>query len=144
MQFSSFTALIVAAAALATSTSATKVTWDAVYDVRNADLSTVSCSDGKNGLITKGYTTFGSLPDFPYIGGAAAVTGWNSTGCATCWKLTYKDKSIEILAIDHADEGFNIAQEAMLELAGADGVTAGVIDADVIKLTNIQCGIQDY
>ena len=144
MQFTSLATLIAAAAALATSAVATKVTWDSVYDNRKGDLNTVACSDGKNGLITKGYTTFGSLPDFPYIGGASAVTGWNSTGCATCWKLTYKDKSIEILAIDHADEGFNISQEAMLELAGTDGVNAGEIDADEIKLTNIQCGIQDY
>lgn len=43
-------------------------------------MDSVACSDGANGLETKGYSTLGSLPNFPYVGGAPAVTGWNSAG----------------------------------------------------------------
>lgn len=56
------------------------VSYDTTYDNSGLDLLTVSCSDGSNGLVTKGYPTAGSLPDFPYIGGAPAVTGYNSAG----------------------------------------------------------------
>ncbi|KAI0662845.1 Cerato-platanin [Cubamyces menziesii] len=143
MQFTSLATLIVAAAALATSTTATKVTWDATYDNKNGDLNTVACSNGKNGLVTKGFTTFGSLPDFPYIGGVAGVS-WNSTKCGTCWKLTYQGNSIDVLAIDYAAEGFNIAKEAMQKLAGDAGVAAGSVNAQSIQLTSINCGLQDY
>ncbi|KAH9887581.1 Cerato-platanin [Cubamyces lactineus] len=142
MQFTSFAALIVAAAALATSTTATKVTWDATYDNKNGDLNTVACSNGKNGLVTKGYTTFGSLPD-PYVGGVAGVT-WNSTECGSCWKLSYKGNNINVIAIDYAAQGFNIGKGAMKALAGDAGVAAGSVDAQSIQLTNINCGFQDY
>lgn len=42
--------------------------YDTTYDNAGQSLSTVTCSDGTNGLLTKGFTTFGSLPTFPNIG----------------------------------------------------------------------------
>lgn len=39
-------------------------------------MSTVTCSDGPNGLMSK-YPTQGALPGFPNIGGVPGV-GWNS------------------------------------------------------------------
>lgn len=54
-----------------------KVSYDTGYDDASRSLSSVSCSDGTNGLLTKGYTNQGSLPDFPYIGGADVVASWN-------------------------------------------------------------------
>lgn len=41
-------------------------------------MTSVSCSDGSNGLITKyGYQTQGAIPKYPYIGGVDAIAGWN-------------------------------------------------------------------
>ena len=123
MQFSksmiAFAALLFAPAALAASVS---VSYDNSYDDSGASLDTVACSDGPNGLITKGYSTIGSLPDFPYVGGASAVSGWNSADCGTCWELTYDGESIYVLAIDHADDGFNISEEAMNKLTNNQAV----------------------
>ncbi|KAG6871360.1 hypothetical protein C0992_011155, partial [Termitomyces sp. T32_za158] len=65
------------------------VSYDPTYDDAAASLTTVACSDGSNGLIPRGFTTFGSLPHFAHIGGAAAVEGWNSANCGSCWNLTY-------------------------------------------------------
>jgi hypothetical protein len=70
------------------------VSYDNTYDASGGSLSTVACSDGANGLLTKGFTTFGSLPSFPNIGGAAAVPGWNSTNCGTCWALSFNNVTI--------------------------------------------------
>jgi hypothetical protein len=66
-------------------------TYDTGYDNPKQSLSTVACSDGPNGLMTRGYSTFGSLPNYPNVAGAPAVTGWNSPGCGTCWVVTYTD-----------------------------------------------------
>ena len=140
MQFTSFTTLIVAAAALATSAVATtsKVTWDSAYDNKNASVSTVACSGF---MERRGFTTFGLLANFPYIGGAAAIAGYASPSCGTCWKLTYNGKSINVLALDHAGDGFNISEEAMDELTDGEGIVLGHVDVDVVQLTSTQCGI---
>ncbi len=69
--------------------SAVKVQYDTVFDNPKGSLSSVTCSDGANGLLIKGYTTFGSLPSFPNISAAKAVGGWNSTACGSCWQITY-------------------------------------------------------
>jgi len=72
----------------------TSSTYDNTYDNGKNSLSIVACSNGQYGLLTKGFTTFNSLPSFPFIGGAQAVTGWNSPNCGSCWALTYKGKTI--------------------------------------------------
>ena len=122
-------ALVSSAAAAATAT--VTVSYDQTYDNASGSLDTVACSDGPNGLETKGYTTFGSLPHFPNIGGAAAVAGWNSPQCGTCWQLTYNGKSINVLAVDHTDSGFNIALGAMQSLTGGNAIDLGVVTATV-------------
>ena len=118
---------------------ATQISYDTAYDVSSSSLDTVSCSNGANGLETKGYTTFGSLPTFPYIGGAQAIAGWNSPNCGsyfsiqdsvynyadwistimavgTCWEITYQNTTITVLAMDHAGDGFNLSLDAMNNL----------------------------
>jgi hypothetical protein len=80
--------------ALIASTLADSVSFENTYDNKNNSLATVSCSDGANGLLTKGFTTFGSLPTFPNIGGAQAVEGYNSSNCGTCWALTFGDTTV--------------------------------------------------
>ena len=104
MQFTSF---VLTLAALCASAFAVTVSYDQTYDNASGSLDTVACSDGPNGLETKGYTTFGSLPHFPNIGGAAAVAGWNSPQCGTCWQLTYNGKSI--LAPEPGPDGYRCA-----------------------------------
>ncbi|KAH9894066.1 Cerato-platanin [Cubamyces lactineus] len=141
MQFTSFTALVLTFTALLSSALAVTVSYDQTYDNSSGDLHTVACSDGPNGMLTKGFTTFGSLPHFPNIGGAAAVAGWNSASCGTCWKLTYNGRSINVLAIDHTDAGFNIALEAMNTLTNNQAEFLGRIDAQATQVDASQCGL---
>src|SRR3954453_16733171 len=98
--------------------SAITVSYDTGYDDAGRSLAVVACSDGSNGLLTKGYTTQGSLPSFPRLGGASTIAGWNSAACGSCYELSYQGRKVTILAIDHAAQGFNIATEAMDQLTG--------------------------
>ncbi|ODA80660.1 hypothetical protein RJ55_03619 [Drechmeria coniospora] len=133
---------IFGAIALATAASAVTVSYDPGYDIRSRDLTAVSCSDGVNGLITrKGWRRQGDIPKFPYIGGAAAVGGWNSPNCGTCWKLDYAGKSITVLAIDHAGAGFNIALEAMNALTNGQAQQLGRVDAQATQIDAANCGM---
>ncbi|KAG6836590.1 hypothetical protein H0H93_006333 [Arthromyces matolae] len=96
--------------------------------------------------VTAGFSTFGSLPKFPNIGGAAAVEGWNSDNCGTCWNLTYTNpkgvsKSIAVLAIDHTDSGFNIALEAMNVLTSNQATFLGRVDVTSKQVDASVCGL---
>jgi len=79
MKFISIIALLTAPFAV----SATRISWDSVYDNATQSLAVVACSDGPNGMLTKGYRLFGDLPTFPNIGGSSAVAGWNSPNCGS-------------------------------------------------------------
>jgi len=121
------------------------VHYDSVYDNSAASLTTVACSDGKNGMITKGYKTFGDLPSFPHIGAADAVEGYNSASCGSCWELTYTEsdkttKTIYVTAIDHADQGFVIAETVLKHLGGQDAVDAGHINVTARGVAESNCG----
>ncbi|KAK2623954.1 hypothetical protein QTJ16_006588 [Diplocarpon rosae] len=121
--------------------SAIRVSFDGGYDSADRDLTLVSCSDGSNGLIQKGYAKQGNLPNFPLIGGASVIEKYNSPNCATCWTLTYGARSVTILAIDHADEGFNIAKAALDQLTDNQAEKLGAIDAEYVQVENKQCGL---
>jgi hypothetical protein len=122
------------------------VQYDTVYDNPTTSLNTVACSDGKNGMIAKGYKTFGDLPSFPHIGAAYPVEGYNSTSCGSCWELSYKnDKtttSIYVTAIDHADRGFVLARMGLQHLGGQQAVDAGKIDATATRVRGSLCGLK--
>lgn len=135
-----FKALLLAAAALVSSAGAITVSYDQTYDNAGQSMATVACSNGPNGLMER-FPTFGSLPHFPNIGGAAAVAGFGSPQCGSCWQLSYEGRSINILAIDHADNGFNIALEAMNTLTNGQGVFLGRIDAAVTQVDKSVCGL---
>ncbi|KAF4449178.1 putative SnodProt1 precursor [Fusarium austroafricanum] len=123
--------------------SAATVSYDPGYDQKGRSLDVVSCSDGKNGLETRyGWKTQGQIPKFPYIGGAQAVAGWNSPNCGTCWKLTYKGKSINVLAIDHAASGFNISPTAMNALTNGQAIKLGRVDATAVQVPVSNCGLK--
>ncbi|THU97726.1 Cerato-platanin-domain-containing protein [Dendrothele bispora CBS 962.96] len=126
---------------------AVKLQYDNTYDNRNTALTSVSCSDGANGLITRfGFQKFGDIPQFPHIGATSSVAGWNSDQCGTCWKLSYtngsgKTKSIHVLAVDHAGSGWNVAQAAMDELTGGQAVALGNVDVTEKKVAVSHCGL---
>ncbi|TGO65729.1 hypothetical protein BCON_0001g00440 [Botryotinia convoluta] len=128
---------------LLTSTLAIQVTYDPGYDNAARSLSAVSCSNGPNGLETRfpQYKVQGDLPTFARIGGASTIAGWNSPNCGTCYTLTYQGVSINILAIDAAATGFNIAESAMNALTNGRAVELGNIDADWTLVTPEECGL---
>lgn len=127
---------------LAVATSAITVAYDEGYDQAGRSLTAVSCSDGANGLITRyGWSTQGQIPKFPNIGAAAAVAGWNSAACGTCWKLTYGGRSVNVLAVDHAAAGFNIALGAMNTLTNGQAVALGRVEATAVQVDKSACGL---
>ncbi|KAH9026150.1 Cerato-platanin [Lactarius hengduanensis] len=136
-----FTSTIVSFAALFSVALAVDVRYDTAYDNAQASLTTVACSDGTNGLLTKNFTTFGSLPSFPNIGAAQAVGGWNSPACGSCWKISFGGKSINVIAVDHAGDGFNLSLEAMNTLTNGHAQELGVINAQATQVDPSQCGL---
>jgi hypothetical protein len=120
--------------------------YDQKYDDASESLTSVACSDGPNGLITRGFTTFGSLPGFPSIGGGPAVTGFDSPGCGTCWELTYVNaqgasRSMNILVIDVASPNYNIVLEALNELTVTEGEFLGRVPVTAVEVPSSGCGL---
>ncbi|KKA28836.1 hypothetical protein TD95_000280 [Thielaviopsis punctulata] len=118
---------------------AVSLSYDNTYDNAGLSLDSVACSDGANGLITKGYSTLGSLPNFPYVGGAPAVSGWNSMACGSCWQLSYNGKSIYVLAVDAAPGGFNVAEAAMNALTNNQAAALGRIEVSSTEVASSFC-----
>ncbi len=121
--------------------SAVHVRYDTTYDNPKGSLSTVACSDGANGLLTKGFHTFGSLPSFPNISAAQAVGDWNSTACGSCWHISFGGKSINVTAVDHTGDGFNPSLKAMNTLTNGHAEELGVIDARATQIDKKYCGL---
>jgi hypothetical protein len=120
-------------------------TFDTVYDNAQQSLSTVACSDGPNGLLTRGYSTFGSLPNYPFVAGGPAVTGWNSPGCGTCWTVTYTtakgNSTINLLAIDVARNSYNMPTMAMNNLTGGQADSLGRVPVTAFNVHPSVCGL---
>ncbi|TDL22976.1 Cerato-platanin [Rickenella mellea] len=117
------------------------ITYDQTYDNKAGSLSTVACSNGKNGLLTRGFTTFGSLPSFPNIGGGFPVTGWNSTACGGCWNIAFNESSINVILVDTANPGFNLALGAMMKLT-KQAVQLGRINGIATPIDGPHCGLK--
>ncbi|PPQ92244.1 hypothetical protein CVT25_008926 [Psilocybe cyanescens] len=120
--------------------------YDTTYDNASQSLATVACSDGPNGLLTRGFTTFSSLPHFPNIGGVPAIQGWNSPSCGTCWKLSYTDgsgvtRSVNILGVDVAVTNFNIGLNAMNTLTGNQAQFLGRVPITATQVPSSVCGL---
>ena len=133
--------IIISLVALFSVASATDIRYDTTYDNAQGSLSTVACSNGANGLITKGYTTFGSLPSYPNLTAAQAIAGWNSPACGSCWQITYGDVSVNVTAIDHAGDGFNLSLEAMNSLTGGNAVQLGIVNGQATQIDPQYCGL---
>lgn len=69
------------------------------------------------------------------------MAGWNSLACGDCYQITYKGKTIRMLAIDHVAEGINLSEEAMNALTGGNAVQFGRVDATVTKVAASVCGL---
>ncbi|KAJ8489162.1 hypothetical protein ONZ45_g13688 [Pleurotus djamor] len=137
-----FTSTIASLSVFSALVSAVSVSFDQVYDNRAGSMTTVSCSDGVNGLITRfGFQTFGAVPSFPNIGGADVVPAFNSPNCGTCWALTFNGTTVNVLAIDHAGSGFNIALAAMNTLTKGNAVQLGRINASAVQVNASACGL---
>jgi hypothetical protein len=122
-------------------------------------MTSVSCSDGSNGLIPKyGWQTQGAVAGFPNIGGYVGIAGWNSPQvrissdlspafitniyqCGTCYGVTYNGKTIYVLAIDHTANGFNLAKGAMDKLTNGQSEAVGRIDAQYAQVPVSNCGL---
>jgi hypothetical protein len=135
------TSTIISLVALFSVASAVNVRYDTAYDDPKCSLSTVACYNGANGLLTKGFATFGSLPSFPNIGAAQAVGGWNCPACGSCWQISYGGYSINVTAVDHAGDGFNLSLEAMNTLTSGHAEEFGVIDAQATQIDKCHCGL---
>ncbi|GJJ06195.1 hypothetical protein Clacol_000384 [Clathrus columnatus] len=146
MKFSAFYLLcllgIVSPLIAAQGSESASVSYDQTYDVGSTQLTQVACSDGRNGLITKGFSTFNSLPGFPLIGGVPAISGWNSSSCGSCWQLQYQGNTINVLGIDVGRGGFNIALEAMNQLTNNQATFLGRITATATQVSPAACGIR--
>ena len=143
MMFAPLAAATLALVLPAFAQSQQSVTYDTTYDDSAFSLTGVACSDGVNGLINKGYTTLGSLPRFPYVGGAFAVARYNSPNCGTCWQLHYAEtgKTINVLAVDVALDGFNISEEALNTLTGGLAVELGRVEVTATQVPASVCGL---
>ncbi|TFY69869.1 hypothetical protein EVG20_g2979 [Dentipellis fragilis] len=124
----------------------TLVRYDTFYDNPQQSTSNLTCFAASSGPGSH-LPNLGSFSDFPNLGAAAVVGGWNSTdcplcwlpggpnasasGCGTCWALTYKGVTVNILGIDHIDEGFAISLETMNTLTGGQAQALGVVNATV-------------
>ncbi|KAI6110971.1 Cerato-platanin [Pisolithus croceorrhizus] len=121
-----------------------EVTYNTIYDDPNTPLSATACSNGVNGLETKGYNTLGEIPNFPYVGGIPGLT-WNSTECGSCWELSYTDASgttttITVTGVDGA-WSFNLSLEAMNALTGGIAEAKGTVTATATQVPPSVCGM---
>ncbi len=99
------------------------------------------------------------LPASPTSVATCGVAGWNSphgryptssnqrilltspVQCGTCYGITYNGNTIYVLAIDHAGDGFNLAEAAMNELTNGQAVQLGRVDAQYSQVDVSNCGL---
>ena len=105
-------------------------------------MTAVACSDGPNGLITRyGWHNQGAIPNFLHLAGWEGVQGWGSSSCGQCLEVTYRGRTVHVLAIDHADAGINMSLSAMNELTDGDAAQYGTVEANVKTVDSWICGV---
>jgi hypothetical protein len=117
------------------------VAYDTKYD--NSSLSTLSvaCSDGVNGLFTKGYPTIGALPTFPNVGGSPEIAAWNSPNCGACYQISYNGVTIKVIGVDVAVGSFVLSEAALNTLTGGQAVDLGHVEATYTPVAPSVCGL---
>lgn len=144
MQFTTVILSILSAAATAFAASGTAA-YDTTYDTGSLSTLSIACSDGINGLNTKGYPTLGSLPGFPRVGASSEVAGWGSSNCGKCYTITWQPdgapaKSINVIAVDHAGEGWVLSRGALDQLTGGLAVMVGRFPVTWTPAPQSSCG----
>lgn len=126
---------------LATKTKST-ATFDTTYDNASLSLSTVACSDGEHGLVTRHYNVLSDLPT-RNVGGAPTIKGWNDPNCGVCYALTYNNsKTVNVLAIDSAIGQFNLALSVLDDLTGVGNAEQfGSVDIEYELVDARECGM---
>ncbi|EPS98394.1 hypothetical protein FOMPIDRAFT_124824 [Fomitopsis schrenkii] len=137
MQLCRISALFALCASVALAQTAVSVSYDEIYQTASESTNYVACSEI---LQAAGQTTFGQVPDFPYIGGASVVTGFDAPYCSTCWNLTYESNTIHVYVIDSAGDGFNIALDAMNLLTNNQSEFYGRVNATATQVDDSVCG----
>lgn len=146
MKFSISAIAFLVSAALAAPTPAADagttidVAYDNTYDNKDQSTSTLACSDGSNGLITKGYNTLGALPKFPNVGGAPTIAEWNSPNCGACYGITYNEKTVYVIGVDVAVDRFVLSQGALDTLTDGNAVGLGHVTATYAPAPLQSCG----
>lgn len=119
------------------------ITYHPYYE--NQSLTSVSCSDGSNGLITK--TGYISLTNelWPYVTSWSDIV-WNSPKCGTCIKLeANNDKSVNVIVIDgcsksnNGETHFDVSELSYLKLFGNKDSGFGYANFSVVDKS--KCGI---
>ncbi|KAJ4363544.1 hypothetical protein N0V83_009840 [Neocucurbitaria cava] len=115
------------------------VGYDTNYDDASLLVAAVSCSDGVNGLMTRyGWQLLGDIPSFPHVGAFPGVT-WNSEECGNCYRFSYQEQFIYVLAVDAAYGTPVIAQLAMNELTLGKAASLGRVLANVTLVDSANC-----
>ncbi|KAK0464368.1 immunomodulatory protein [Desarmillaria tabescens] len=130
-----------ALALIPSSAFAVTIGYDSGYGISTNSLANVACSNGANGLLTKGFTTYGSLPTFPNITSSDSIAGWNSPNCGTCWQLSYNGLTATVIAIDHALSGFYTSQATLDALTGGHAVEFGTVQGTATQVAASACGL---
>jgi hypothetical protein len=116
-------------------------TFDTTYDDPSLSLSTVTCSDGEHGLVTKNFKVISDLPT-RNVGGSPTVKGWNDPNCGACYALTYNGgEPVHVLAIDSAVGQFNLALSVLNELTGGNAEEFGSVDVEYELVNARECGM---
>jgi len=143
MRFSTVMVSLMAMAAGACAQVATTAGYDPNYDTSSLSTLSITCSDGTNGLNTKGYQTLGDLPGFPRVGAIETIAQWNSPNCGKCYKVTYTTTgaSINIIGVDRPVAGGIVMSLAALnELTGGQGTALGRVDVTYLETAGTDCG----
>ncbi|KAG7086419.1 hypothetical protein E1B28_002373 [Marasmius oreades] len=133
--------------ALATATLAVDVAWDSAYDNPNGALTTVACSTGANGLITRfNFQKFSDIPSFPFIGGAPNILGFDSPACGACWEISYTNetgitKTVHFTGIDVGGTNFVTGQGALNQLTNGRAVELGIAPVTATAVGASACGL---
>lgn len=116
-------------------------TFDTTYDNASLSLSTVTCSDGDHGLVTRHYNAISDLPT-GNVGGSPTIKGWNDPNCGACYALTYNNtKTVNVLAIDSAVGQFNLALSVLDALTDGNAKDFGSVDVEYELVDAKECGM---
>lgn len=105
-------------------------------------LTTVSCSDGANGIMSWGYRDLSMM--FPYVT-AWQPSSWNSPQCGSCAKIMWKGKYTYVTVIDQcgvinsAYSHFDMSKEAFYGLFGDIGIAKGTMTANFSIVASKYC-----